>query len=128
MASNDTMVIGQKLVELCGAGKGMDAIDQLYSKDIVSVEASADGPMDQTMNGVDAVRGKNQWWYENHEVHSGQIDGPYPHDDRFITFMKYDITPKAGPMAGNRFTMQEMGLYTVAKGKIIKEEFFYHMG
>ena len=40
----------------------------------------------------------------------------------------YDITPKAGPMAGNRMTMQEMGLYTVAKGKITKEEFFYDMG
>jgi len=30
-------------------------------------------------------------------------------------------------MAGKRFTMDEAGLYTVKDGKIVHEEFFYHM-
>jgi len=128
MPSNETMAVGQKLVGLCREGKNLDAIDQLYSPDIVSVEASPDGPLKKIMSGIDDVRGKNLWWYENHEVHGGEVDGPYPLDDRFITFMKFDITPKTGPMAGNRMQVQEMGLYTVADGKITKEEFFYDMG
>jgi hypothetical protein len=39
----------------------------------------------------------------------------------------YDITPKAGPMAGKRVQMEEVGLDTVAGGKIV-EEFFYSSG
>ena len=38
-----------------------------------------------------------------------------------------DVTPKEGPMTGKRFTMQEVGLYTVAGGRVAREEFFYSM-
>jgi len=36
--------------------------------------------------------------------------------------------PKAGQMAGKRMTIDEAALYTVKDGKIVHEEFFYHMG
>ena len=126
--SNDTLAIGKKLVDLCNQGKNMDAIDALYSKDIVSVEAMQGTPdMPQTMKGIDAIRGKNQWWCDNHEVHGGKVTGPFPHGDRFITVMNYDVTPKVGPTAGQRMQMEEVGLYTVKDGKIVKEEYFYDM-
>jgi len=67
-------------------------------------------------------------WYGNHEVHSGKAEGPWPHGDRFIVRFIYEVTPKTGPMAGKRMTVDEAGLYTVANGKVVKEEFFYHMG
>ena len=38
------------------------------------------------------------------------------------------MTAKCGPMAGQRMQMQEAGLYTVDNGKIVMEEFYYHMG
>jgi ketosteroid isomerase-like protein len=124
----DTKQVGDRLVALCREGKNIDAISELYSPDITSVEAmGGDGTMSREMNGLDAVRGKNQWWYENHEVHSANTDGPYPHDDRFAVKFSYDITAKSGPMAGNRFTMNEVALYTVKDGKIVREEFFYAM-
>lgn len=128
--TSDALAIGKQLADLCNQGKNLEAIDTLYSKDVVSVEAvdcgSADMP--QTMTGIDAIRGKNQWWSENHEVHSGNVIGPFPHGDKFILLLDYDITPKCGPMEGQRMQMQEAGLYTVENGKVVKEEFFYDMG
>jgi hypothetical protein len=31
------------------------------------------------MKGIDAIRKKNQWWVENHEIHGGDALGPWPH-------------------------------------------------
>jgi len=128
MPTNETMDVGQQLATLCREEKRIEAIEQLYSPDIVSVEAAGSTMFDQTMAGIDQIKAKNVAWAEANEVHSAKIDGPYPHGDRFILFMKYEVTPTAGPMLGNRMVMQEMGLYTVSGGKITKEEFFYDMG
>lgn len=118
--------IGGRLVELVQQGKNMDAIAELYAEDVVSVEAMAppEGG-DRTAEGIDAVRGKNQWWAENHEVHDASTTGPFPHgDDRFAVHYRFDVTHKP---SGNRFSMEEVGLYTIDDGKISKEEFFYAM-
>lgn len=120
-----TMEIGKELVALCKQGKNQDAIDRLYSPDIESVEPIAMPGMEQTQRGIAKIKSKNQWWVDNHEVHEGVAEGPFPHDDRFIVRFKYDVTPKH---RGTRFTMEEMGLFTVQNGKIVKEEFFYTMG
>ena len=80
------------------------------------------------MQGIEAIRRKNQWWLDNHTIHSNAISGPFPHGERFIVHFKYDVTAKVGPMAGKRMQAEEAGLYTVKDGKIVKEEFFYHMG
>ena len=125
---SDTFEVGKKLVEFCKANRNLDAVDTLYAKDVVSVE-NVDMPgMPARMEGVDAIRGKNQWWMDNHTIHGNQVSGPFPHGDRFIVHFKYDVTPKEGPMAGQRMQMEEAALYTVRDGKVVKEEFFYAMG
>lgn len=124
-----TFEIGKKLVDLCKAGKAREAMETLYAPNIVSVEAMAGSPtMPQRMEGLSAVKGKADWWEKNHEVHKAEVEGPWPHGDRFIVRFKYDVTAKAGPMAGKRMTMDETALYTVKGDKIVQEEFFYHMG
>jgi ketosteroid isomerase-like protein len=125
---NSTLEIGRKLVELCKAGKTHEAIETLYSPNIVSVEAMSSAGQSPKSEGIAAVRKKTEWWESNHEVHSGVVTGPWPHGDRFIVGFKFDVTAKAGPMAGKRMTIDEAALYTVKDDKIIKEEFFYHMG
>ena len=77
---------------------------------------------------LDAVRKKGEWWEETHEVHGGSVEGPWPHGDRFIVRFKYDVTAKTGPMTGKRMQLDEAALYTVKNGKVVQEEFFYHMG
>ena len=117
--------IADELVALCKQGKNMEAIEKLYSSDIVSVEACASPGMDQTQTGIEAIKEKNKWWVDNHEVHGGEVNGPFPNGDRFIVSFKFEVTPK---QTGQRMSLEEMGLYTVKNGKIVKEEFFYSMG
>lgn len=125
---NDTLTVAKKLVELCREGKNIEAVEMLYSPQIVSIEATGDESMPARMEGVEAIKGKNDWWLKNHEVHHAEVEGPWPNGDRFIVRFKFDVTAKAGPMAGKRMTLDESGLYTVKDGKITEEEFFYSMG
>jgi ketosteroid isomerase-like protein len=123
-----TMKVAQQLVDLCRKGKTMEAVNSLYGPRVVSVEAEASPAIPQRVEGLDAVRGKNEWWDKNHTVHGVEVEGPWPHGDRFIARFKWDVTGKAGPMAGQRMKLDETALYTVQDGKIVHEEFFYDMG
>jgi ketosteroid isomerase-like protein len=116
--------IGKKYVALCKEGKHDEILNTLFSKDIVSVEAGAPPGQERTAKGLDAIRAKGKWWADNHTVHKAEHSGPYPHDDRFAVRFTYDVTNKGN---GQRFTMDEIGLFTVKEGKIVREEFFYSM-
>ena len=120
-----TQDIANTLVNMCREGKDREAQDKLYAADAVSVEAGAMPGMDRTAKGLAAIKAKGEWWYNNHEVHSFKMTGPFPHDDRFIVLFDIDVTHKP---SGQRMQMQEAGLYTVANGKIVREEFFYTAG
>ncbi|MEO6025124.1 MAG: nuclear transport factor 2 family protein [Burkholderiales bacterium] len=121
----NTMEIAKQLVELCRQGKNTEALDTLFADDVVSVEAVAMPGGQQEANGLAAVRGKGDWWRANHEIHSASVTGPWPHGDRFIVGFQYDVTNKP---SGKRMKMDEVGLYSVHNGKIVREEFFYDMG
>lgn len=120
-----TMDIAKKMVELCRQGKNMEALSTLFADDMVSVEAGAPPGMQREAKGLAAAKAKGEWWLANHEIHSASITGPWPHDDRFIVRFEYDVTFKP---AGQRMKMDEVGLYTIRDGKIVREEFFYSMG
>jgi hypothetical protein len=123
----DTNAVGHRLVELCRQGKNLDALS-LYAPNAVSVEAMGSEEMPAVMTGVDAIRGKGEWWFANHDIHRASVKGPFPNGDRFAVIYDYEVTPKAGPMAGKRMAMEEVALYTVDSGRIVREEFFYSMG
>lgn len=118
-----TIEIGNALVSLCREGKGELALDTLYDEGIVSVEAEGSDALPARMEGIAAVRGKNEWWVGNHEVHASTADGPYVGADpnRFAVAFEIDVTPRA---TGERQTMREIGIYTVAGGRIVHEEFW----
>jgi ketosteroid isomerase-like protein len=121
--SSTTSAVAEELVSFCKAGRNMDAINTLYSSDIVSVESMGNETMPREMKGLDAVRGKAQWWGENNEVHAARVDGPFlGDDDKFAVYYNYDVTFKP---TGKRNNMEEMALYTVKDGKVVREQFFY---
>jgi ketosteroid isomerase-like protein len=123
LTAND---IGEKLVKLCQENKNLESISTLYADDIVSVEAHAPPGGDRTVKGLDGVRKKHDWWTENHVVHSAETYGPYPHgDDKFAVRFVYDLTQK---QTGRRVSMDEVAVYTVKDGKIVREEYFYKGG
>jgi hypothetical protein len=120
-----TLEIGKKLVELCDKGQNQVVAETLFSPDIVSVEAASPPGLPQEVRGLKALAEKSKWWSENHTIHSAKHEGPYPNGNRFIVRFTYDVTSKP---ANRRFTLDEMGLFTVENGKIVREEYFYVTG
>jgi hypothetical protein len=116
----NTEEVATKLVEFCRKGEWMKAIDELYGKDIVSVEPRAMENMPAEMRGIDQVRGKTEWWEKNMEVHSAKVGGPFVARDTFVVQFDVDVTDKASK---KRMQMSEAGIYTVKDGKVSREEF-----
>jgi hypothetical protein len=119
---------GKQLVDLCRQGKFLDAVNTLYARNVVSIEPQGGEGMPQKMEGIEAIRGKNQWWIDNHEVHSSAVEGPFVghRKDQFAVRFALDVTNKP---SGQRMQMTEVALYTLNRnGKIKQEEFLYGMG
>jgi hypothetical protein len=116
----NTEEVATKLVEFCRKGEWMKAIDELYGKDIVSVEPRAMENMPAEMRGIDQVRGKTDWWEKNMEVHSAKVSGPFVARDTFVVQFDIDVTDKGSK---KRMQMSEAGIYTVKDGKVSREEF-----
>ena len=116
--------IGTKLVELVRAGKSHEAVESLYARDIISVEAGAAPGENREVKGIPACLEKEKKFEEQNELHGAEADGPYPNGDRFAVFYRFEITPKG---SGERRKMTEVALYTVKNDKIAREEFFYRM-
>ena len=116
----NTEEVAKKLVEYCRKSEWMKAIDNLYAKDIVSVEAQAMENMPAEIRGIDQVRGKTEWWEKQMEVHSAKVTGPFVARDAFVVQFDVDVTDKASK---KRMQMSEVGIYTVKDGKVAREEF-----
>ena len=121
-----TAEIGKQLVAFCQDRKGLDAVDALYSEKIVSIEAQGSDELPARMEGIEAVRGKNAWWYDNHEIHAENAIGPFcgQREDEFAAIFEMDVTFKP---TGERQKLVEVALYRVENGKIAHEEFWYQM-
>ena len=117
-----TAAVAEELVAFCRAGRNMDAINTLYSPDIVSIESMGNEQIPRETKGIDAIRQKNKWWGENNEVHSSVVDGPFIGEDKFAVYYNFDVTFKP---TGQRTPMEEMALYSVKDGKVVREQFFY---
>jgi hypothetical protein len=121
----NTEQVGQKVVELVRKQAWHEALDTLYDKDIVSVEArTMDGSSPET-RGIKGVREKVDWWLENMQVHSFQANGPFVAHDRFVVQYAADVTDKNSKA---RRQLSEVGVYTVKNGKIVREEFLPFTG
>ena len=119
----DTRTVAEQFTQLCKEGKFDEAGQRFWSSHVVSLEPN-EGPMSRC-EGRAAVEAKGQWWYENHEMHRFDTEGPFVHGDQFAVRFFIDVTPKTGEMAGKRMQMTEVGLYTVKEGKVVEERFFY---
>lgn len=106
--------VGRSLVDLFNAGKA-DEVERLWHhKKIESIEG--DGSV---FLGRKGIAEKNAWWYANFEVHSARAEGPFLGATGFSVLFTMECTPKGGA----RMSAREVGVYTVEKGKIVREEF-----
>lgn len=115
-----TQEVASKLVAYCRQGQHEQAMSELYSKDIVSIEP--DGTPVKEIRGIEGVIQKSKQFGEMVEtMHGMEVSDPCVADNFFSCSMKMDVTYKGAP----RMVMEEICLYKVDDGKIIQEEFFY---
>jgi SnoaL-like domain len=118
-----THEVAQKLVQFCREGKNIDAINELYADNIISLEHPGT-PMERA-ESKDAVLEKNNNWYQSvQEVHSVEISDPVITGEFFAVAMDMDVTYKKS----GRMQMHEIAVYQVKGGKIVFEQFHYSMG
>ncbi|MGF1500951.1 MAG: SnoaL-like domain-containing protein [Paracoccaceae bacterium] len=124
--SDQLKAIADQLVAHCRNHTEAEGLATLYAADAVSVEPMPmPGTDSREARGLEAIKAKHDWWNRTMEVHGGSTSDAFVHGpDRFAVIFEADATDKT---SGQRMQMKEIGLYTVADGKIVREEFFYTM-
>ncbi|HMN42889.1 MAG TPA: hypothetical protein PKE29_18765 [Phycisphaerales bacterium] len=72
--------------------------------------------------GFKNVQAKNSFWNAANMVLGASAEGPYVGSTGFAIKFKMDVEDKA---TGRRTIMEEVGVYTVRDGQIVREEFMY---
>jgi hypothetical protein len=118
-----TKEIANRLVDLCREGKFEQAQKELYSKDAESIEpAKAAAGGWHNVKGLDKIIEKgNQWQNMLEAYHGGSVTDPIVMGNQIAMGMTMDVTMKGQP----RMNMEEVAVYEVADGKIVKEQFFF---
>jgi len=118
-----TQDIANRLYELCKAGQYEQAQEELYADDALSIEpVGAPGP--QSVKGRDEIVKKGEQFRDSIEaVHSASASEPIVAGNHFALTITIDATFKGM----GRNLMEEVAVYEVKDGKVIKEQFFYSM-
>ena len=115
-----TQEIANRLVALCRTGSYEQALTELYSQDAVSIEPEHTGG--QPTKGLDAIKTKLQGFLSRlKEVHGGYVTEPIVGGNFISVGMGMDITLE-GP---GRINLEEIVVYEVKDGKVVKEQFFF---
>lgn len=126
--SQATLKVAQRLAELCGAGKNLDAIKELYADNAKHIEVMEGPGCPRISEGKASLLQKAEKFHATTTVHGASCGKPIVNGDQFIVPMSLDCTCSEGPMAGQRMNMTETALYTVKNGKITEAKFFYGCG
>ncbi len=117
-----TEQIANRLVELCRNWKNKEAYEELFADHAVAIEPEG-APMRET-KGKEALLAKNDQFGEMmEEFHENSVTDPIVMGNHFTVGMMLDVTMKGR----GRDRMEELCVYEVKDGKIVKEEFFYEM-
>src|SRR5262249_14217659 len=122
MSSNpsaETLRVADQLVALWRAGKLLEAGEQFWAPDVVSIERFQ-GDMAR-LTGRKALAEKGNWWAGAHEIHSIEVGDPYVNGDQFIVRFVFDVTVR---QSGKRMSLDELASYTIRGGRIVEEKYF----
>lgn len=113
-----TKQIANRLVSLCKKGEYQKCYQELYSPEIQSVEADGSSHV-----GFAALAQKGKEWNARIKtMHKSEIGNPIVSGNHFSLPMSMKVTYKGAPKPVD---FNEICVYQVKKGKIVKEQFFY---
>ncbi len=116
-----TKEIAARFYELAQKGEWQKIYDELYSKDAESIEPPTAQGL-PSAKGMDQIHAKGKAWEATIEaMHSAYTTEPQVAKNYFSCTMGFDGTFKDR----GRMQMDEVCLYEVKDGKIVKEQFFY---
>ena len=116
-----TQEVASRFNELAQTGQWNLILDELYADNAVSIEP-ASSPGLKTAEGLDAIKEKGKQFGEMvEEMHGGYSNEPVVAGSHFALAMGMDVTMKGQ----GRMQMDEIAVYEVKDGKIVKEHFFY---
>ncbi len=116
-----TQEVADKFMELANHGKYNEIQDKLYADNCVSIEPENSNGMNK-VEGLQAIKEKGKKFSESiEEMHSGFTGEPIVAGNYFSLAMGFDATMKGM----GRMKMEEISMYEVKDGKIIKEQFFF---
>lgn len=108
--------VGESLVALFNAGKADEAEKTWYHRKIESIEG--DGSV---FDGIKGVAEKSAWWCTENKIIEAKADGPFVCATGFTVI----FTMKIERTDGTSMEFREAGVYTVEKGRIVREQFMY---
>jgi hypothetical protein len=116
-----TQEVADRLYELFEEGKWKEAQEELFSQDAKSIEPP-NSPGLHSVEGLDNIKKKGEMFESMvEEMHGGYTSKPLVAGN-FIAFgMGMDCTMKGA----GRMKMDEVAVYEVRDGKIVKEQFFF---
>ena len=116
-----TTDIANRFHELAQMGQWDDIQNEMFADNAVSIEP-AHSPGLKTAEGIKAIKEKgNQFGEMVEEMHGGYSNEPIVAGNHFALAMGMDVTMKGQ----GRMKMDEIAVYEVKDGKIVKEQFFY---
>jgi hypothetical protein len=116
-----TQDVANRLKELFNENKWAEAQEELFSEDAISIEPDHSPGM-KTVKGLDAIKKKGEDFNNMlEEVHGGYAGDPIVAGNHIAIAMGLDATYKGM----GRQKMDEICVYEVKDGKIVKEQFFY---
>jgi hypothetical protein len=116
-----TTEVAARFNELAKEGNWNKIQEELFAENAVSIEPPGSPGM-QSVEGLPAIKQKGKD-FENmvEEMHGGYSSDPLVTGNHFAVAMGMDVTMKGT----GRSKMDEIALYEVKDGKIVKEQFFY---
>jgi hypothetical protein len=116
-----TQEIANRFNELAQSNQWDKIQDELFAENAVSIEP-ADSPGMKSVEGLAAIREKGKQFGEMvEEMHGGYTTAPVVGGRFFSVGMGMDCTMKGM----GRQKLEEIAVYEVKDGKIVKEQFFY---
>jgi hypothetical protein len=115
--------VANRLVQLCREGKDIDAINELYDDNIVSLEPEGSPMTGKTVGKEAVLENTNRWYSSVEQLHSVHISDPIISGNFFACTINFDITFKGQ----GRNAMDELCVYEVKDGRIVTSQFFYNM-
>lgn len=116
-----TQQIADRFDELAQTGQWDKIQEELYADDAISIEPEHSQGL-KSVQGREALKQKGQQFSEMvEEMHGGFSHPPQVAGNHFAVAMGMDVTMKGQ----GRMKMDEIAVYEVKNGKIVKEQFFY---